>query len=146
MAGERLKNQPMEHLNRLSRREREIMEIIFSIKEGTLSEIQDRMEDAPTRPALRSLLTILEEKGVLDHTKKGREFVFRPVQAPALAGKNMLRRVLDTFFGGSFSQALSTYLSDPKSRLTEEEIRELSAFVEKAKATPGKAKRGKNPS
>ncbi len=125
----------MEPLSRLSRREREIMEIVFAAKEATLSEIQERMEDAPTRPALRSLLTILEEKKLLTHTKKGREFLFRPVQAPAQAGRSMLRRVLHTFFEGSFTQALSTYLSDPKARLTEAEIRDLSAFIEKAKSS-----------
>lgn len=118
------------------------MEIVFAAKEATLSHIQERMEEAPTRPALRSLLTILEQKGLLTHTKSGREFVFRPVVAPVQAGRSVLRRVLHTFFEGSFSRALSAYLSDPKAKLSAEEIADLSAFIEKARPAASRTKKG----
>ncbi len=117
----------------LSRREREIMEIVFTVREATLSEILDRMTDAPTRPALRSLLTILEDKGHLKHRKEGREFVYQAVQSREQVGKSTLGRVLSTFFNGSLTQAMTSYLSDPQSRFTDAEIEELSAFIEHAK-------------
>jgi len=130
---EKLKIQPMDALQQLSRREREIMEIVFVRRRATLSEIQEKMHEAPTRPALRSLLTILEDKKLLKHSKKGLEFVFQPVDAPEKAGCSALGRVFRTFFEGSVGRALASYLSDPRSRLTEEDIRELSAFIDDAK-------------
>ena len=125
----------MSHLPNLSRREREIMDILFALGgEGTLSTIQEKMLDAPTRPALRSLLTILEDKGHLKHRKEGREFVYAPVQSRTKVGQSTLSRVVSTFFNGSLTQALASYLSDPRTRFTDEEINELSSFVEQARA------------
>lgn len=122
----------------LSRREREIMDIVFAIKKATLSEIQQRLIEAPTRPALRSLLTILEQKGHLKHHKEGREFVYQAVRSREQVGKSTLSRVLSTFFNGSLTQALASYLSDPQGHFTEAEIDELSAFVEQAKTRRNK--------
>lgn len=127
----------------LSRREREIMEIVFAAREATLSQILEQMSDPPTRPALRSLLTILEDKGHLCHHKEGREFVYRAVHSREQVGKSTLGRVLSTFFNGSLAQAASAYLGDPRSSLTDSEIQELSQFIEQAKnrrtsATPKK--------
>lgn len=123
----------MDAMQNLSRREREIMEIVFALRQATLSDIQTRMQDAPTRPALRSLLTILESKGCLTHTKRSREFVYAPTTEPASAGRSALRRVLDTFFEGSFGQALAAHLGDPRSRLSSEEVSELEAFLQEAR-------------
>ena len=123
----------MDAMQNLSRREREIMEIVFALREATISDIQSRMKDAPTRPALRSLLTILESKGRLAHTKRSREFVYAPTTEPESAGRSALRRVLDTFFEGSFGQALAAHLGDPRSRLSSEDVAELEAFLRQAK-------------
>ena len=111
------------------------MDILFALGgEGTLSAIQEKMLDAPTRPALRSLLTILESKRHLKHRKEGREFVYAPVQSVNKAGQSMLSRAVNIFFNGSLSQALASFFSDPNTRLSAEELAELSAFVEQAKA------------
>jgi BlaI family penicillinase repressor len=123
----------MDAMQNLSRREREIMEIIFALREGTISDIQARMKDAPTRPALRSLLTILESKGRLKHSKRGREFVYAPTSQPETAGRSAFRRVLDTFFEGSIGQALAAHLGDPRSRLSSQEVEELESFLRQAK-------------
>ena len=80
---------------KLSRREREIMDLVFALNQATLGEILDRMEDPPTRPALRSILTILETKGHLQHRKSGREFVYAATHEKKGAGRSALRRVLD---------------------------------------------------
>ena len=110
------------------------MEIVFALGEATLSEILDRMEDAPTRAALRSILTILEEKGHLQHGKTGREFLYRPTQEKQGAGKSALRRVLDVFFGGSLQEAVSAHLSDPSEKLSAAQIAELEGVIARARS------------
>lgn len=117
---------------KLSRREREIMEIIFALNQATLGEILDRMEDPPTRPALRSILTILETKGHLHHTKSGREFIYSTVLEKSGAGKSALRRVLDVFFGGSLPNALAAHLADPSEKPAPEELAALEQLVTQA--------------
>lgn len=121
----------MTALTKLSRREREILEIIFELEEATLSEILARVEKPPTRPALRSILTILLEKGKLTQSnKRGREFLYRATESRKRAGQSAIGRVLDTFFSGSLTQAMSTHLSDPKAQYSEEELAQLAKLIE----------------
>jgi BlaI family penicillinase repressor len=120
---------------KLSRRESEIMEIVFALEKATLTEIQARMVNAPTRAALRSLLTILETKGHLKHEKAGREFCYAAVQQKRGAGRSALRRVLDVFFKGSLGEAMAAHLSNPDERISVQEIAELESLLEAAKAT-----------
>jgi predicted transcriptional regulator len=126
----------MSELSQLSRREREIMEIVYRNGTATLTEILARVKDPPTRPALRSILGILESKGHLKHGKRGREFVYRPTLPRKRVGRTALKRVVDTFFSGSLGEAVASHLSDPKGDLSDEDLDELMALVEQ--------KRGKN--
>lgn len=123
----------MKKIAHLSRREREVMDLIFAQGEATLSQILEGMDSPPTRPALRSILTILEGKGQLKHRQEGREFIYAPVHSRAEVGQSTLSRVIGTFFGGSLTQALAAYLSDPGTRLTEAEVTELRTFLDRAK-------------
>ena len=123
----------MHELTQLSRRERQIMEVIYAKGEATATDVLAALPDAPTRTAVRTFLSILEEKGHLAHTKRGREFVFRPTQARERTGKSVFDRVLHTFFGGSLEKAVASYLADPKSEVSPEELRRLSALINKAK-------------
>jgi BlaI family transcriptional regulator, penicillinase repressor len=127
-------------LAKLSRREREITDIVFAMNQATLSEILERMEDAPTRPALRSILTILERKGHLHHTKAGREFVYSATREKQQAGQSALRRVLDVFFGGSLPDAVAAHLASPAEKLDARELADLELLIAQA------ARRGTNPS
>jgi len=121
----------MMDLSNLSRREREIMEIIFSLGEATLTELLERVVNPPTRPALRSIIGILEAKGKLRQGKKrGREFTFLPAQSKKKVGKSALSKVLKTFFSGSIGDAVATHLSDPRSKYSDEELTELIALIE----------------
>lgn len=143
---QRLKIQPIMAIPfKLSRRESEIMEIVFSLEKATLTDIQSRMTEAPTRAALRSLLTILENKGHLRHEKAGREFLYCAVQQKQGAGRSALRRVLDVFFKGSLGEAMAAHFSNPDEKISQQEIAELEALLESAKqterATPIKSKR-----
>ncbi|MEJ6581769.1 MAG: BlaI/MecI/CopY family transcriptional regulator [Akkermansiaceae bacterium] len=121
----------MPDLLNLSRREREILEIVFSLGETTLTEILEHVDNPPTRPALRSIIGILEAKGKLIQGKKrGREFTFRPVESRKRVGKSALTRVLDTFFSGSLGDAVATHLNDPRAKFSDEELAELAALIE----------------
>ena len=123
----------MEKIAHLSRREREVMDLVFARGEATLTQVLEGMESPPTRPALRSILTILEGKGHLKHRQEGREFIYQPVHSRAEVGQSTLSRVIGTFFGGSLTQALAAYLSHPQTQLSEEEVTELRRFLDQAK-------------
>lgn len=123
----------MKNNTHLSRREREVMDLVFALGEATLSQISEGMESPPTRPALRSILTILEGKGHLQHRQDGREFIYQPVHSREEVGQSTLSRVIGTFFGGSLTQAMAAYLSHPQTQLSEDEVAELRRFLDEAK-------------
>src|SRR3954462_15207785 len=108
----------------LGKRERQIMDVIYARGEATVAQVIAGIPDPPARGALRTLLRILERKGHLTHRKRGREFVYRPTQARAQAGRSALGRVLDVFFGGSIGDAVAAHLSDPRraAKLTDEDL------------------------
>lgn len=119
----------MSDLSQLSRRERQIMEVIYAKGEATATDVLEAMPDAPTRTAVRTFLRILEDKGQLTHDKRGREFVFHPVRARERTGQSAFGRVLQTFFGGSLEKAVASYLADPDSEISAMELRRLSALI-----------------
>ena len=118
----------------LSKRERQIMDVIYARGEATVSQVMQGIPDPPMRGALRTLLRILERKGHLSHRSQGREFVYRPTQPRGKAGRSALARVLDVFFGGSLEHAVAAHLSDPRraAMLTPDELRRLSDLIDKA--------------
>lgn len=126
----------------LSKRERQIMDVVYARGEASVSQIIAGIPDPPMRGALRTLLRILENKGHLTHRKHGREFIYRPTQNRGQAGRSALGRVLDVFFGGSLGDAVAAHLSDPRraARLTPEELRRLSDLIDQA-AEPTKSGR-----
>lgn len=124
----------MRELSQLSRRERQIMEIIYSRGEATATVVLENLADAPTRVSVRTLLRILEEKGHLRHGKKGREFVYYPTQQREHAGKSAFQRVLATFFEGSLERAVASHLSDPEAEISSNELKRLSALIAEAKS------------
>lgn len=118
----------------LSRRERELLEIIFRLKKATVTEIMAEMEDPPTRAAVRFLLRVMEEKGHIVHGKKGREFVYEATQPRQTVGKSALHNVLTTFFDGSLQKGLGAYLADPQTQYDGNELEELAEMIDRARA------------
>jgi predicted transcriptional regulator len=119
----------------LSRREREIMAIVYQMARGaTATDVIAAMADPPGRTAVRTFLRILEEKGHLRHTQRGREFVYHPIKPKRRVGRTALRRVLQTFYDGSLERAVAAHLSDPKSKLSTEELDELANLIEQARS------------
>ena len=115
----------MEELPKLSRRESEVMEIIYALGRATVRDVTERLEDPPKSSALRSTLTILETKGHLRHEKKGREFVYLPVVGKERAARAAFRQVLRTFYDGSIGKALASHFVDQKTAISEDEVDEL---------------------
>jgi BlaI family transcriptional regulator, penicillinase repressor len=117
----------------LSRRERQIMDVIYARSEATAHDVVEGMDDPPTRTAVRTMLRILEQKGHLKHRQAGREFVYAPIRPRKRVGQSALRRVLSTFFGGSLEEAVAAHLSDPGTELSEGELKRLSSLIEQAR-------------
>jgi predicted transcriptional regulator len=123
----------MSDLHHLSRRERQIIEVVYAKGEATATDVLAHMPDPPTRTAVRTFLRILEEKGHLKHTKRGREFVYQPTRRRERAGQSALLRVVQTFFEGSLEKAVAAHLADPGADVSPKELQRLSALIRQAK-------------
>lgn len=117
----------------LSRRERQILDIVYARGEATAVQVVADMADPPSRTAVRTLLKILEEKGHLKHRQDGKTYVYRPRRAREQAGQSALRRVLQTFFGGSLEQAVAAHLADEEASLGEDELRRMLSLIRQAR-------------
>lgn len=116
----------------LSRRERQIMDILFAESEATVKQIQTQLPDAPTEMAIRRLLQILEEKGLLNRRKEGRAVVYSPKQSKERAGVSALKHVLETFFGGKVDQALAAHLAS-KEEVSPDDLKRLQRLIRDAR-------------
>ncbi|MBL8240980.1 MAG: BlaI/MecI/CopY family transcriptional regulator [Bryobacterales bacterium] len=119
--------------NGVSRRERQILDVLFRRKEATAMEIQADIPDAPSYSAVRALLRILEEKGHVRHREEGPRYVYLPVVEAEAARRSALRHVLDTFFDGSAAGAMAALLGEDGGKLTKEELARMEALIAKAR-------------
>jgi predicted transcriptional regulator len=123
----------MTDLPQLSRRERQIMDVIYAQGEASATNVLAGLPDAPTRTAVRTLLRILEDKGHLRHKKRGREFLFFPTRKRERVGQSAFQRVLRTFFDGSLEKAVAAHLADPSATISPAELERLSSMIKQAK-------------
>lgn len=123
----------MNKLPPLSRRERQIMDLLYANKQMSAQDVTDQLPDAPSYTTVRTLMRILEEKGHLKHHKSGRQFIYEPTKAPEKVRQSSLQHLLKTFFSGSITQAVATFIDHPENKLSEEELKELESIVKKAK-------------
>jgi predicted transcriptional regulator len=123
--------QPLQ--NQLSRRERQIMDILYRLGEAGAAEVVAHLPDRPAYNSVRVTLGILERKGVVRHRQEGSRYVYSPTQPAEAVRESALRHLVRTFFRGSPSKAVLTLLDSPSTRLSEEELNELAAWVEAAK-------------
>lgn len=118
----------------LSRRERQIMDVLHSEAGATVAIVRSRIPDPPTDMAVRRLLHILEEKGHVKRIgKEGREVIYAAAQSKARAGLAALRHVLNTFFGGAMDEALAAHLTGKGGALTKEQSERIQKLIEAAK-------------
>jgi BlaI family transcriptional regulator, penicillinase repressor len=123
----------MSALAGLSRRERQIMEVLYRRGKASAAEVRAEIEDAPGYSAIRAQLRVLEEKGHVRHQAEGPKYVYVPVVGREKAKRSAVRHVLDTFFGGSPEQAMVALLDVSASRLTREELDRISDLIDQAK-------------
>jgi BlaI family penicillinase repressor len=123
----------MQDTARLSRRERQIMDIRYASGHATAAEIQHSLPDAPSYSATRALIRVLEENGHVRHEEQGPRYVFRPALGRDKAKKSALKHLLRTFFEGSPEQAVATLLDISAAQLKDEDFDRLSALIDKAR-------------
>ncbi|HJO38526.1 MAG: BlaI/MecI/CopY family transcriptional regulator [Vicinamibacterales bacterium] len=117
----------------LTRRERQIMDIVYRRGRASAAEVMEDLPDPPSYSATRALLRILEEKGHVRHEQQGPRYVFLPVVAPDKARRSALKQVVQTFFGGSTSDAVAALLDMPSRQLSKADRARLSAFINQAR-------------
>jgi BlaI family penicillinase repressor len=117
----------------LSRRERQIMDVLYRRGSATAAEVQQNIPDAPSYSAVRALLRILEEKGHVKHSYDGPRYVYAPIVSRPVAQKSALRQLVKTFFDGSTSNAVAALLDMSGKELSESELERLAKMVEHAK-------------
>ena len=121
--------------NDLSRRERQIIDILYAQGRATAAEVQAALPDPPSYSAVRAMLRILEEKGHVKHEQDGPRYVYVPTVARDNAKRSALRHMLQTFFDGSTEQAISALLDDSSTRLSDRELDRLARIIDQARRT-----------
>jgi BlaI family penicillinase repressor len=117
----------------LSRRERQIMDILFRRGRATAAEVMDALPDEPTYSTVRTQLRVLERKGHVRHEQEGLRFVYMPVVARHAARKSALRHVVETFFDGSPEKAVAALLGGEAARLSGEQLDRIAELIAKAR-------------
>jgi len=117
----------------LSRRERQIMDVLFARGRATGQEIQEGLPDKPNYSSVRTILRVLERKGYVRHVEEKLRYVYEPTVARETARRSALQRMIRTFFDGSAKEAAAALLDPAPFHLTEEELKELGRLVDRAK-------------
>lgn len=117
----------------LSRRERQIMDIIYRLGEATAAEVLKDLPDPPSYSAIRTMLRLLEEKGHLVHKQVGPRYVFTPTVRRDEARRSALRHLVNTFFNGSTEQAVAALLDISEAELSDERLERLAQAIEQVR-------------
>jgi predicted transcriptional regulator len=117
----------------LTRRERQIMDILHRRGHATAHEVLEDLTDPPSYSAVRALLRLLEERGHVRHVQDGPRYVFSPAVTRGDARRSALAHVVRTFFAGSVEQTVAALVDSPRSKLSREELERLSLLIDRAK-------------
>jgi predicted transcriptional regulator len=117
----------------LSRRERQIMDVLYQRGKASASEVREGIADAPGYSAVRAMLRVLETKGHVKHQAEGLKYVYVPVVNREKAKRSAVKHVMETFFNGSPEQIVAALLDVASTRLTPGELDRMSEMIEKAK-------------
>ena len=117
----------------LSRRERQIMNIIYASGSAGVQDVMDELPDPPSYSAVRAMLRVLEEKGHVKHYQDGQRYVYVPTVSREKARVSAMRQVVGTFFDGSAEQAVAALLDMSGSNLSNEELERLAQMIKKAR-------------
>jgi|SRR5687768_11819718 len=117
----------------LSRRERQIMDVLYRRRRATAAEVMDDLPGDTSYSTVRTQLRVLEEKGHVRHDLDGPRFVYLPAVPRRAARKNALRHLVDTFFDGSAEKVVAALLGGEGARLSDEELRRIAELVSRAR-------------
>ena len=117
----------------LSRRERQIMDVVYRLGKATVTDVLERLPDPPSYSAVRALMRILEEKGHLSHEQDGPRYVYLPTVPRDAAQASALSHLVRTFFGGSAEAAVAALLDLPEHGMSEGELSRLSQLIDEAR-------------
>jgi predicted transcriptional regulator len=117
----------------LSRRERQIMDALFALGQGTVGEVLERIPDPPSYSAIRAAMRVLEEKGQIEHLQDGPRYLYRPMVARESARSAALGHLVRTFFGGSIEAAAAALLGMSNQKMTDADLRRLAQQVDAAR-------------
>jgi predicted transcriptional regulator len=117
----------------LSRRERQIMDILYRRGRATAGEVMEELPGDPSYSTVRAQLRVLEDKGHVNHEEEGLRYVYAPAVPRHTARKSALRHLVDTFFDGSTEKAVSALLGGEGTRLTDAELERIAAMIAKAR-------------
>jgi BlaI family penicillinase repressor len=122
-----------EKLPGLSRRERQIMDVLYQRGKASAADVREGITDAPSYSAVRAMLRVLEEKGHITHSMDGVKYVFSPTVRRDKAKRSALKHLLDTFFNESPEQVVAALLDLSSTRLTPQELDRMAEIIERAK-------------
>ena len=117
----------------LSRRERQIMDVVYRLGQASAADVLENMPDPPGYSAVRTMLRLLEEKGYLRHDQEGPRYVYLPTLSRDKARQSALKQLVQTFFDNSTEQTVAALLDMSKSKMSGEELERLSELIEKAR-------------
>src|SRR4051812_36113284 len=118
----------------LSRRERQIMDVLYRLGRATAADIMAALPGQPTASTLRTQLRVLERKGQVRHDEDGHRFVYRPTTARREARKSALRHLVETFYDGSAEKVVAAVLGGEGTRVSDEELERIATLIEKARS------------
>ncbi len=127
------KNMKKKIFDKLSRRERQIMDILYRVGEATVSGVKAEMADPPGYSAVRAMLGILGDKKMVTFRKEGRAYVYRPAVSPETARESALKHVVQTFFDGRVTEVVASLVDQSAATMTDEELDRLEELVKKSR-------------
>lgn len=120
-------------LNKLSRRERQIMDQLFRLAEGSVADVKESIDDPPSYSSLRAILGILVEKGFLGRRHEGPKYIYRPTLSRNQARTKAMKHMLETFFDDSIESAVATLINVSGAELSDQELARLAKLINEAR-------------
>jgi predicted transcriptional regulator len=117
----------------LGARERQIMDAIHQIGEASVADVLAKLADPPTYSAVRTMIRLLEKKGLLRHRQVGTKYVYRPAQSREVVTRLAIRHLLQTFFAGSATDAVAAILHPSVTKLTDDDMERLEELIHEAR-------------
>jgi BlaI family transcriptional regulator, penicillinase repressor len=120
-------------LNALSRRERQIMDVLYKLERASVGQVLGKLADKPSYSTVRAQLRVLEEKGHVRHEEHGLRYVYAPAVPREVARRSALRHLVETFFDGSTEKVVAALLGGEVARISPEELDRLARLIAKGR-------------